>query len=101
LVKDFRIANIFVPPAQVRDTVELFKLPGQRNISLRFLAAFLLGQNIQSDNHDSVDDARAALLLYQKYDELKESGELNRTLNELYAEGRRGKWKSCRGIALT
>ena len=24
-----------VPPAQVRDTVDLFKLPGQRNISLR------------------------------------------------------------------
>ncbi|CAE7942576.1 PAN2, partial [Symbiodinium sp. KB8] len=61
---DFRTLNMIVPEQQVRDTVNLFRLPGQRMLSLRFLAAALLGYNIQ--------DARAALLLYREYQRLKE-----------------------------
>ena len=34
--------NIFVPKANVRDTVDLFRLPNRRMISLRFLAAYVL-----------------------------------------------------------
>ena len=32
---------------QIIDTVELFKLPGQRSISLRFLAAHILKIDVQ------------------------------------------------------
>lgn len=46
--KDFRIINMHVPDAQVVDTVKLFRLPNQRNIGLRFLAAYLLKADIQA-----------------------------------------------------
>jgi len=50
---------------QVVDTVDLFYLKRQRKISLRFLAAYLLRQDIQQVTHDSIEDARTALSLYK------------------------------------
>jgi len=50
---------------QVVDTVELFHFKRQRKLSLRFLAAYLLGASIQKDTHDSIVDARTALQLFQ------------------------------------
>jgi WD40 repeat protein len=47
LQKDFEIANVVVRPSQIRDTVELWRLPGQRKISLRYLASLMLDQGIQ------------------------------------------------------
>jgi hypothetical protein len=41
---------------QVIDTVELWSLEHQRKISLRFLAAQLLGESIQVNNSDDDDD---------------------------------------------
>ncbi|CBZ53447.1 PAB-dependent poly(A)-specific ribonuclease subunit PAN2, related [Neospora caninum Liverpool] len=64
LSQDFRIINLFVPSSQIVDTVELFRLPGRRLLSLKFLAAHLLDLHIQQTTHDSIQDARAALLLY-------------------------------------
>jgi hypothetical protein len=32
---------------QIRDTVELWRLPNQRKISLRFLASYVLKEDIQ------------------------------------------------------
>ncbi len=48
LKKDFRVINILVPPGQVVDTVELFHLPKQRFISLKFLAWFYLGEHLSA-----------------------------------------------------
>jgi PAB-dependent poly(A)-specific ribonuclease subunit 2 len=47
LKKDFQMVNLVVPPAQIHDTVELYQLPGQRFLSLKFLATNVLGARIQ------------------------------------------------------
>ncbi|XP_020913872.1 PAN2-PAN3 deadenylation complex catalytic subunit PAN2 [Exaiptasia diaphana] len=96
LKKDFRVINLMVPKAQVFDTVELFHLPRQRYLSLRFLAWYFLGLNIQSETHDSIEDALTALKLYRKYVELtadKEPAEFKKVLKQLYEDGRKCNWK--------
>eukprot|EP00743_Colponemidia_sp_Colp-15_P008970 GILK01009787.1.p1 GENE.GILK01009787.1~~GILK01009787.1.p1 ORF type:complete len:1312 (+),score=250.87 GILK01009787.1:55-3990(+) len=93
LKQDFRIINIFIPPDQIIDTVDLYHLPGHRKISLRFLAAALLSSNIQLETHDSIEDARAALALYRRYEDLQRQGLFEQTLQEIYAAGRRTNWQ--------
>eukprot|EP00736_Rhodelphis_marinus_P008170 Rmarinus@m.9413 len=92
LWKDFRIINIFVPPTQIIDTVELFHLQHNRKISLRYLACYLLDTDIQSTSHDSIEDAQTALRLYKKYCQLKEAGKLQETLTDIYRVGRETSW---------
>ena len=58
LTKDFRTINILVPPKQVIDTVDLWHIAGQRKLSLRFLSWYLLKEDIQSESHCSVEDAK-------------------------------------------
>lgn len=65
LEQDFKMLNIVVPQDQIIDTVELYRLPGKRYISLQFLAAQVLNQRIQQDEHDSIEDAKTALDLYR------------------------------------
>ncbi|KAH7927078.1 PAB-dependent poly(A)-specific ribonuclease subunit PAN2 [Leucogyrophana mollusca] len=89
LSKDFRIINIFVPPEQVIDTVDLYFLRArQRRLSLRFLSWFVLQETIQTDTHDSIEDARSALRLYKAYHTFEEQGVFDAKLEELYREGR-------------
>jgi len=52
------LLDILVPSDQVIDTVEIFRIKGQRKISLKFLAWFLLRKDIQRETHCSVEDAR-------------------------------------------
>lgn len=98
LKSDFRIINFVVPPNQVIDTVTLFRAKNKRLLGLRFLSNTLLGGDIQSKTHDSIEDADAALRLYDLYVKLKkgEGGEqrLQRTIKELYAYGYAHGWKA-------
>jgi PAB-dependent poly(A)-specific ribonuclease subunit 2 len=93
LTKDFQMINIVVPADQIADTVEMYHLEDDRYLSLRFLAAHVLGRDIQSATHDSIEDARTALELFNKYEEARDSGELQRTVEQLYAIGRQSGFK--------
>ncbi|GBE59135.1 exonuclease family protein [Babesia ovata] len=92
LEQDFKMLNIVVPHGQVIDTVELFRLPRRRYISLQYLAAYILHQQIQRGEHDSVEDAKAALNLYRKYLLYDRNGELPAMLAELYDVGYKTNW---------
>ncbi|XP_050539219.1 PAN2-PAN3 deadenylation complex catalytic subunit PAN2 isoform X2 [Daktulosphaira vitifoliae] len=92
LHNDFRMINLIVPPDQIIDTVALFRLPNQRNVSLRFLAWYFLGNKIQSKTHDSVEDAHATLQLYKCFKTLEEDGILKDKLEELYKCGKEINW---------
>ncbi|XP_055329760.1 PAN2-PAN3 deadenylation complex catalytic subunit Pan2-like [Paramacrobiotus metropolitanus] len=99
LNNDFRVINIKVPKDQIIDTVQLFRLPDQRLISLRFLAWYFLGSHIQIHSHDSIEDAQSALYLYQKYEALtKDSSKSDgstfvKVLTQMYEIGRSLQWK--------
>ena len=60
----------------------------QRRLSLRFLSWFVLHEHIQTDTHDSIEDAQSALNLYKAYNELEKQGLFDKKLEELYVQGR-------------
>ncbi|GAB5593792.1 poly(A)-specific ribonuclease [Umbelopsis nana] len=93
LKSDFRIINILVPPDQVIDTLDIYYMRNrQRKISLRFLAWALLQLDIQQVTHNSIEDAKTALLLYKKYLELREKGTFGSVLEDIYEMGRKSNW---------
>jgi PAB-dependent poly(A)-specific ribonuclease subunit 2 len=97
LIKDFRTINIHVPKSQVIDTVDLFYIKSrQRKLSLRFLAWLLLKEDIQSETHDSIEDARTALKLWRKYQEYIEEGpkRLEDVLDWVYRRGAETRFKA-------
>lgn len=82
--------DIFVPPEQVIDTVDLYYLEHrQRRLSLRFLTWFVLKENIQTDTHDSIEDALSALKLYKVHLQLEAEGSFDSKLEEVYRDGRK------------
>ncbi len=89
LNKDLRIINIHIPPSQILDTVNIYHLAErQRKLSLRFLAWAVLKTDIQSDTHDSIEDARTALQLYEEHQRLEAEGAWEDVLEDVYREGR-------------
>lgn len=89
LKQDFRVTNIYVPPSQIVDTINLFFLQSRlRKLALAFLAWHLLKEDIQLETHDSIEDARTALKLYRKYQEFEDAGILENILQEIYKVGR-------------
>ncbi|KAJ9099926.1 hypothetical protein QFC21_003931 [Naganishia friedmannii] len=102
LPKDFRTINIFVPPEQVVDTVILYYEPARhRKLSLRFLAWFLLKQDIQLAEHDSIEDARSALLLYKKYLDFIEEGRFKDVMEDIFDAGKRLGFKPPQSTGVT
>ena len=54
---------------------------------------FIVGLKIQSETHDSVEDARTALQLYRRYKELENENRVRKALVELYDVGKLLNWK--------
>ena len=95
LQNDFRCINLVVPKTQVRDTADLFYLPEfKRKLSLKFLAYVLLKEKVQTGNHDSVEDAYTALMLFQKHEELTRTGDLETVLYQVYMEGQQRRFRA-------
>lgn len=96
LVNDFRTINLYVPPSQVVDTFNLFydrDRNGLRRLSLKFLMWAVLGEHVQTGNHDSVQDAQSALRLYRKYQELLAEGTLDETLADVATKGQKHNYR--------
>jgi PAB-dependent poly(A)-specific ribonuclease subunit 2 len=93
LKNDFKMINVTVPPDQIIDTVELFRVANQRKISLRFLAGYMLKKDIQGVTHDSIEDANIALELYDVYCELEKAGTWKQKLAEMYRWGWDNNWE--------
>jgi hypothetical protein len=92
LPQDFRVCNVVVPPSQIIDTLELFHRSGHRKLSLRFLAYLVLGERVQEDEHDSVEDARTSLRLYRKYQEAQLLGVFETLMDHIIARGHETNW---------
>lgn len=57
-------------------------------MSLRFLAWAVLHSAIQTDTHDSIEDARTALQLYEHYNQLEAEGRWEDVLEDVYRDGK-------------
>lgn len=57
------------------------------------LKFFSLGIKIQSETHDSIEDARTALSLYKHYLHLKARNALSLAISNLYDVGMQLMWK--------
>ena len=88
LGKDFLEANLHVPKEQIIDTADLF-LQKDKRLKLALLAELLLREEVQTGNHDSIEDARTALRLWRKYQEFEDAGIVEQIVNKAYRDARK------------
>ena len=93
LSTDFCTVNLFVPPYQIIDTIELYRIEQRRHISLRFLTNYVLKRDMQQDTHDSIEDAKTAYELYKHALDLTTKNEFEKFLHELYQHGDKTEWR--------
>ena len=85
LTHDFAVIGLQHPKTCIRDTAKFVPLRGlaglikTHNPSLKNLTAILLGRTIQNGAHCSLEDARAALDIYRKYEDVWEEYLRDRT----------------------
>ena len=90
LGKDFLEVNMHVPKEQIVDTANLFQQrDNHRRLRLALLSELLLSEEVQTGNHDSVEDARTALRLWRKYQEFDDAGIVDRIVNKVYRDARK------------
>lgn len=90
LSKDFLEINMYVPREQIIDTVDLFhQRDNPRRLRLAMLAELLLREEVQTGNHDSIEDARAALRLWRKYQEFDDAGIVEQIINKAYRDAKK------------
>ena len=90
LSKDFLEINMYVPREQVVDTVDLFhQRDNTRRLRLAMLAELLLKEEVQTGNHDSIEDARTALRLWRKYQEFDDAGIMEQIVNKAYRDAKK------------
>ena len=94
LEKDFRMLNLVVPADQIVDTMDLYYSGRGRRLSLKFLVAFFLGgsQGFQESVHDSIEDATAALRLFNLHEQLTRDGKFEELLARAYEWGLVNGW---------
>uniref|UniRef100_A0AC35UDN2 UCH_1 domain-containing protein n=1 Tax=Rhabditophanes sp. KR3021 TaxID=114890 RepID=A0AC35UDN2_9BILA len=83
-VFDYKTA---VNPIQISDTVKICKLPNKPMLSLQKLALKMLDKKVQVDSHDSIVDAKTALEIYNKAEEMIAEGTLEDLLKSVYELG--------------
>ena len=86
------------PLIDVVNTLRIFKCYGRslhhlRDMLLLYNFVFVPELKIQSVTHDSIEDARTALALYQKYCQLQSSGNFKEELEALYQVGKKMQWQ--------
>ena len=90
LGKDFLEANMHVPKEQIIDTADLFlQRDNPRRLRLAMLAELLLREEVQTGNHDSIEDARTALRIWRKYQEFDDAGVVEQMVNKVYRDARK------------
>ena len=52
----------------------------------------MLDREIQTDTHDSIEDAQTAMAVYRKYREMVNQGNFDDALQRLYDTGRASSW---------
>ena len=63
------------------------------DLVIRLRSIIIAGLTIQSETHDSTEDANTALQLYRKYEQFSAKGEFRKVLKQLYDDGRKSGWK--------
>jgi len=86
--------NLVVPADQIVDTMDLYYSGRGRRLSLKFLVAFFLGgsQGFQESVHDSIEDATAALRLFNLHEQLTRDGKFEELLARAYEWGLVNGW---------